>query len=159
MFLYLVQHGEAKSEEEDPARGLTEKGIQDVRDVSAYAKMVNVKASRIYHSGKTRAMQTAQILADQLKLEGKGLSATDGLAPMDDPSIWDKRVTEMNDDIMLVGHLPHLARLAGLLLSGDKEKMLIDFKMGGTVCLRRFDDGRWAVGWMIVPQILQGEEK
>ena len=85
MLLYLVQHAEAKSEEEDPARGLTEKGVQDVRDVSASAKM-NVTASRIYHSGKTRAMQTAQILADHLNLE-KDLSATDGLAPSDDPSI------------------------------------------------------------------------
>jgi phosphohistidine phosphatase SixA len=26
MYLYLVQHGEAKREEEDPARGLTKKG-------------------------------------------------------------------------------------------------------------------------------------
>jgi len=158
MLLYLVQHAEAKSEEEDPARGLTEKGVQDVRDVSASAKMINVKAGRVYHSSKARAMQTAQILADHLNLE-KGLSETDGLAPTDDPSIWARRVAGMNDDIMLVGHLPHLARLAGLLLSGDKEKMLIDFKMGGMVCLRRFDDGRWAVGWMIVPQVLHGDEK
>jgi phosphohistidine phosphatase len=153
MFLYLVQHGEAKREEEDPARGLTEKGIQDARNVSAYAEKLNVKASRIYHSGKTRAMQTAQILADHLNPE-KGMSETDGLTPMDDPSIWAKRIAGMNEDIMLVGHLPYLAKLAGLLLCGDKEKMFIDFKMGGIVCLKRFDDGRWAVGWIIVPEIL-----
>ncbi len=154
MFLYLVQHGEAKSEEEDPARGLTEKGVQDVRLVSAYAEILNLKVNGIFHSGKARAMQTAKILADHLKLE-KGLSATDGLAPMDDPSIWASRITGINDDIILVGHLPHLAKLAGQFLSGDKEKMPIDFKMGGMVCLRRFDDGRWAIGWMIVPQILK----
>jgi phosphohistidine phosphatase len=153
MFLYLVQHGEAKREEEDPARGLTEKGIQDARNVSVYAKKLNVKASRIYHSGKTRAMQTAQILADHLNPE-KGMSGTDGLTPMDDPSIWAKRIAGMSEDIMLVGHLPYLAKLAGLLLCGDKEKMFIDFKMGGIVCLKRFDDGRWAVGWIIVPEIL-----
>jgi phosphohistidine phosphatase len=148
-----VQHGEAKREEEDPARGLTEKGIQDARNVSAYAQKLNVKASRIYHSSKTRAMQTAQILADHLNPE-KGMSETDSLAPMDDPALWAKRIAGMNEDIMLVGHLPYLAKLAGLLLCGDKEKMFIDFKMGGIVCLKRFDDGRWAVGWMIVPEIL-----
>lgn len=153
MFLYLVQHGEAKSEEGDPARGLTEKGIQDARNVSNYAKKLGVKASRIYHSGKARAVQTAQILADRLKPE-EGLSGTDGLAPMDDPSIWAKRIAGMSEDIMLVGHLPYLAKLSGLLLCGDKEKMLMDFKMGGIVCLKRFDDGRWAVGWMIKPEIL-----
>jgi phosphohistidine phosphatase len=153
MLLYLVQHGEAKREEEDPARGLTEKGIQDARNVSAYAQKLNVKASRIYHSGKTRAMQTAQILADHLNPE-KGMSETDSLAPMDDPALWAKRIAGMSEDIMLVGHLPYLAKLAGLLLCGDKEKMFIDFKMGGIVCLKRFDDSRWAVGWMIVPEIL-----
>jgi phosphohistidine phosphatase len=151
MFLYLVQHGEANSAGEDPTRGLTEKGVQNVRDVSAHAKMLNAKPNWIYHSGKARSMQTAQMLAEHLKLE-KGLSETDGLSPMDDPLIWAKRIAAMNNDVMIVGHLPHLARLAGLLLCGDKEKTPVDFKMGGMVCLKRLDDGRWAVEWMIVPQ-------
>ena len=30
MFLYLVQHGDAKREEEDPARPLSEKGLRDI---------------------------------------------------------------------------------------------------------------------------------
>jgi phosphohistidine phosphatase SixA len=29
MFIYLIQHAEAKREEEDPERGLTEKGFMD----------------------------------------------------------------------------------------------------------------------------------
>ena len=33
MRLYLVQHGEAKSEEEDPDRPLTDRGASDVRRV------------------------------------------------------------------------------------------------------------------------------
>ena len=32
MRVYLVQHGESKSEEEDPQRKLTEKGIGDVQN-------------------------------------------------------------------------------------------------------------------------------
>ena len=31
MFLYLVQHAEAKREEEDPQRPLSEKGIKDLK--------------------------------------------------------------------------------------------------------------------------------
>ena len=34
MRLYLVQHGQAKSEEVDPQRGLSERGIQDVGRLS-----------------------------------------------------------------------------------------------------------------------------
>ncbi len=154
MVLYLVQHGEAKKEEEDPARGLTEKGTTDVRKAAAYARTMNLRISRIFHSGKTRAVQTAQILADHLKPE-KGISQTDNLAPMDDPDVWAKRLGEMNDDVMLVGHLPYMAKLAGLLLCSDKEKMLVDFKMGGIVCLKRSEDGRWTVEWMIVPEMVR----
>lgn len=153
MYLYLVQHGEAKKEEEDPARGLTDKGIQDVQRAAAFARKMGLKISCIFHSGKTRAMQTAQILADQLK-PVKGIAQADNLAPMDDPSIWVKRIADMNEDIMLVGHLPYMAKLASLLLCGDREKTFVDFKMGGIVCHKRLDDGRWMLDWMIVPEIL-----
>ena len=152
MFLYLVQHGEAKREEDDPQRGLTDKGFKDVARSAVHAQKLGLKVSIIHHSGKTRAFQTAQVLADYLK-PGKGISQTDNLAPMDDPEVWAGRIVGMHDDLMLVGHLPYMARLAGLLLCGDKEKIPIDFKMGGIVCLKRFDDGRWAVEWMIVPEM------
>ncbi len=152
MFLYLVQHGEAKREEEDPARGLTDKGSKEVARTAIYAQKLGLKVSVIHHSGKTRALRTAQILADYLK-PGKDLSPAEALAPLDDPAVWAGRIVGMNEDLMLVGHLPYMAKLAGLLLCGDKEKMPIDFKMGGIACLRRFDDGRWAVEWMIVPEM------
>ena len=153
MLLYLVQHAEAKKEEEDPERGLTDKGFRDIARTAVYAQKLGVGASAIYHSGKKRAAQTAKVLADYLKPE-KGIVRTDGLAPMDDPNLWSKRIAEMNEDIMLVGHLPYLAKLAGLLLCGDKEKMFVDFRMAGLVCLKRSDDGRWALEWMIVPEMI-----
>lgn len=152
MFLYLVQHGEAKREEDDPQRGLTDKGFKDVARTAIYAQGLGLAVSVIYHSGKTRSMQTAQLLADYLK-PGKAPSPADALAPLDDPAVWAGRIAGMNEDLMLVGHLPYMAKLAGLLLCGDKEKMPIDFKMGGIACLKRFDDGRWAVEWMIVPEM------
>lgn len=150
MLLYLIQHAEAKKEDEDPERGLTDKGFKDIAGTAVHAKKLGLKVKTIHHSGKKRAMQTAQVLADQLKPE-RGIAQTDGLAPMDDPEIWAKRLAGMNEDIMLVGHLPYMARLASLLLCGDKEKGIVDFKMAGIVCLKRFDDGRWAMEWMEAP--------
>ncbi len=128
MLLYLVQHAEAKKEEEDPERGLTDQGFKDIARSAIFARKLKVKVSGIHHSGKKRAMQTAQMLADHLKPE-KGILQTDGLAPMDDPAVWTRRLAKMDEDVMLVGHLPYLAKLAGLLLAGDKEKMFVDFKM------------------------------
>ncbi|MGE5808346.1 MAG: phosphohistidine phosphatase SixA, partial [Nitrospirota bacterium] len=83
MLLYLVQHAEAKKEEEDPERGLTDKGFRDIARTAVYAQKLGVGASAIYHRGKKRAAQTAKVLADYLKPE-KGIIKTDGLAPMDD---------------------------------------------------------------------------
>lgn len=153
MFLYLVQHGEAKRGDEDPERGLTDKGFREVSQVAAYVRERAVKVNAVYQSGKKRALQTAQIFSDLLK-PGKGVSMSDSLAPMDDPELWAAQIAVMNDDIMLVGHLPYLAKLAGLLLCGDKEKIFVDFKMGGIVCLQRSDDDRWALEWMVVPEMV-----
>ena len=54
MFLYLVQHAEAKREEEDPRRDLTQKGRIDIESVAHHLKRLNVQVKQILHSGKTR---------------------------------------------------------------------------------------------------------
>jgi|SRR3974377_1681372 phosphohistidine phosphatase len=153
MILYLVQHGEAKKEEEDPARDLTVKGYLDVESVSHHLKRLNVQVNRVFHSGKTRARSTAKILAEHLQPPA-GVSEAPGLSPMDDPEIWGDRIAAMDEDIMLVGHLPHLGRLAALLMSGDQERSVVNFQMGGAVRLRRMAAGQWAVDWMIVPEVI-----
>ena len=61
MRLFLVQHGEAKTEQEDPERPLTDRGASDVSRVARAATEARiVTAERIVHSGKTRARQTAE---------------------------------------------------------------------------------------------------
>ena len=40
MDLFLVQHGEAKSEAEDPERSLTDRGAEAVRRMAAWAAQV-----------------------------------------------------------------------------------------------------------------------
>jgi phosphohistidine phosphatase len=153
MFLYLVQHAEAKREEEDPARDLTEKGRLDIENVAHHLERLNVQVRQIWHSGKTRAQSTAKVLATHIKPPA-GVSEAPGLAPLDDPEVWAGRIAKMHEDILLVGHLPHLARLAAILMSGDKERMVINFQMGGVVRLRRMEAGQWAVDWMVVPEII-----
>ena len=152
MLLYLVQHAEAKKEEEDPSRGLTDNGFRMITLMALFAQDRGVSAGRILHSGKKRAAQTAQVLADKTR-PAQGVAEADGLAPMDDPAIWAERLGPMSEDIMLVGHLPHLARLASLLLCGERDKNIVDFRMAGIVCLKRFADGHWAVEWMAGPEM------
>ena len=153
MFLYLIQHAEAQREEEDPARDLTARDRIDIENVAHHLKRLNVRVKQILHSGKTRAQSTANVLAGHLKPPA-GVSEASGLAPLDDPEIWAGRIAQIDEDILLVGHLPHLARLAALLLTGEPEKTVINFQMGGVVRLRRMAADQWAVDWLVVPEII-----
>ncbi len=157
MLIYLVQHADAKKEEEDPARGLSEKGLQDIIKVSSYMSQLNLRIEAIFHSTKFRAKQTAEVLSENLK-PVKGISEVDGLAPLDNPDIWAERLKDTQTDIVLVGHLPHLAKLASLLLCSDAEKNVVSFRMAGIVCLRRDEAGAWSLQWMMNPDIVVGEK-
>jgi phosphohistidine phosphatase len=106
--LYLVQHGQAKTENEDPERPLTNKGVDDVARVARHAvEQLGVRGARVAHSGKTRARQTAEIWGGLLDTD---IEQADALAPNDDPTTWVERLNADADDILLVGHLPHLTR-------------------------------------------------
>jgi len=153
MFLYLVQHGDAKKEEEDPARPLSDKGIEDVKKVASFMFRLKITVEEVLHSSKLRARQTAEIIADSLSIK-KGVLETEGLAPLNEPILWAEKLKTKTHSLMLVGHLPHLGKLSSFLLSGDKEKSIIAFKMGGVVCMKRDDSGTWTLQWMITPEII-----
>jgi len=151
--LYLVQHAEAKPQAEDPARPLSEKGQEDIHRAANFIKAKGIEVSKIFHSGKLRAKQTAEALAEGISSAG-GVEQAEGLAPLDDPGIWVNRLKEELEDLVLVGHLPHLSKLAGLLLAGDPERKVVGFRNGGVVCLERDEAEKWSVGWVLTPEIL-----
>ncbi|MEX2703620.1 MAG: phosphohistidine phosphatase SixA [Candidatus Baldrarchaeota archaeon] len=153
MKLYLVQHGEAKSKEEDSSRPLTEKGIKDAEKVAEYISKLGVKVKKIFHSGKLRAKQTAEIYAKHLKPED-GVSETDGLNPLDSPETWIKKLKNIDEDIMLTGHLPHLSKLASTLIVGDENMEIIKFRNAGVTCLERDEQGKWKILWAIPPEMV-----
>lgn len=153
MMLYLVQHGEAKKEDEDPSRPLTDKGKNEVEKVASFASRIGLKIDKILHSGKLRALQTAEIMAKHLK-PIKGIEQADGLDPLADPRIWAQRLNEISEDIMLVGHLPHLSKLASLLLTNSIEIEPVKFRMGGIVCLVKDERGKWSLLWIIRPEMI-----
>lgn len=158
MKLYLVQHGEAKSKEDDQNRHLTDKGISDVKAVTKIAaQYIKGEVSRIVHSGKTRAQQTAEIIAEILNPKG-GVHQEASLEPLADPLIWVEKLNKINEDTVLVGHLPYLSKLAAYLLLGDTENEIIQFKMGGMVCLERREGRDWSLVWMLIPEVVcEGE--
>jgi len=154
VYLYLVQHGEAVPKEADPERPLTQEGRVSVKKVASYIAMhANPSIDKIYHSGKLRAQQTAEIMARELKLEAKVEEGKE-LNPQSLPWGWVERLADIQENVMVVGHLPHLKRLTALLICQDESKQCVDFKNGGVVCLARNESGIWSLQWIVVPQII-----
>ena len=154
MNVYLVQHAEAKPENEDPERPLTDQGWEDIKKVAAFVREhLDVRADRIVHSGKLRARQTAEVLAPALNLPDK-VNEEKNLKPNDDVSPWVDRLNQSEKDIVLVGHLPFMNKISDRLLGQEEGRNLVQFQMGGILCLARSPDDPWSVHWMVVPQIL-----
>ena len=153
MKLYLVQHAKAASKEIDPARALTEEGLRDIQKVAAFIKSMNLSIDYLWHSGKKRAQQTARFLADVVMIN-KQHTACDGLAPNDDIMTLKNEIMLAQKDIMIVGHLPFLPKLASSLLVGRNSLYILEFRNAGIVCLNCFDDNQWRIDWMIIPEIL-----
>jgi len=151
MKVYLVQHGEAEPKSVDPTRPLTEHGRQDTRRVAPFAARLDLGVHQIRHSGKTRAEQTAVILGEALAPPG-GVAVVSGLAPLDDVRPVADALAQEWQPVMFVGHLPFLARLAGLLVTGDPDCSVVQFRNAGIVCLVREEDG-WLVDWILTPEM------
>ncbi len=153
MQLYLVQHGLAQSKEEDPARPLTPAGREEVERMSRAAAAAGARPASILHSGKTRAQQTAEIFGAHVK-PAHGVHAVEGLDPRDEPHRMREHLEQADEPVMLVGHLPHLSRLAALLLAESPEREIVAFRNAGVVCLGR-SEGRFAVRWILTPELVQ----
>lgn len=153
MRVYLVQHGEAMSEEQDPERPLTDLGRKHTDWTGHLAARLGVEVHQIRHSGKTRAEETAEILGKALS-PGEGVAGVPGLGPLDDVKPVAGELGDASEPVMLVGHLPFMERLAGQLLTGDAQQPVIDFTNAGIVCLER-QDARWQAIWIITPEIAE----
>ena len=153
MKVYLVRHGDAVSSQFDPKRPLSEQGRAEIKKVASFIEPLKISVEHIRHSGKLRAAQTAEILADAVSAE-KGCSEHEALGPNDDVTIIADELEAYNVDIMLVGHLPFLAYLISLLVAGKETSNVAAFDAGSIACLNHSDPGQWHIEWMITPKLL-----
>ncbi len=143
--LYLIRHGEARAEGEDPQRTLTLRGEEQIETIARWAARTGIRVDEIRHSGKTRAAQTATILSRHL---GARAIAVSGLAPNDDVRAF----APISGSVMIVSHLPFLSRLASYLLIGDADREIIAFQAGGTAHLIQTENG-WRIAWVMTPDL------
>ena len=86
MHLYLVHHGDAVGPEIDPRRPLSERGREAIERLAVAAAARGARPAVVWHSGKLRARQTAEIFWRACNALAE-FSAMRDLQP-EDPAEW-----------------------------------------------------------------------
>ena len=114
MRVVLVHHAQAVGPEIDPQRPLSSAGLEHASALALRVKREAFVPQAIWHSGKLRARQTAEafLLACAPFAEFKMIR---GLLPDDPPEWLAAELAAEERDVLLVGHIPNIMRLAASL--------------------------------------------
>jgi len=152
MALYLVQHGKSLAKELDPERGLSPVGFSETEKMAEFAFQQGLVVNTIFHSGKKRAEQSAQLFAETIK-PTPIVAQMDGLDPMDDVTQFAGLLINYQNSLF-VGHLPFLEKLVSFLTTGKPSHLVVKFQNSGVACLEQDqNDHRWSVKWSWVPHV------
>jgi phosphohistidine phosphatase len=162
MRLWLIRHAHAAEGATDGSRTLSPAGEKQMAALAEFLRRgAQSPPEEIWHSPLRRARQTAQMLC-----RGAGwptpLRERDQLLPYDDVGLIAEELIQEQKQIAIVGHQPQLGRLASWLVTGDSEAESFFLTKGAVLVLNnRAAAGdatgglqRWAVAWMVTPEIL-----
>ncbi len=153
MRIYIVRHAEAKLESEDPERPLTERGRRQAEAAAMFLKRTGVDADVIFHSVKTRARQTAEIIK---RISGLPcpLRSRDCLNPEDSPQTIYKELSRSDKSVMVVGHLPFVDRLFSLLICRDEAHRIVKFTECAVAVLEQDAPLQWQIAFYVSPDVV-----
>lgn len=159
MQIYLLRHGIADDPRpglDDAERALTSEGKKRLREVLGLAKNAKVAPELILTSPYKRAIETAEIAADELGYK-EALFKTKVLVPHAAPQeVWEEiRLHKNLNQILLAGHQPCLGRIVAHLLASPE--LQIDVKKAALI---RIDTTNFSIHprgllkWMAVPKLV-----
>ncbi len=156
MKLYFLRHGKAdwlEWDKPDDERPLTKEGRREMQQIARFLREIGVAPSIILTSPLPRARQTAEIAAENLKVNlrdepllKKGFTAT---------KLANVLGKTKGGDIMLVGHEPDFSGVIRELTGGT-----VSLKKGGfaRVDLDRDENSSGTLVWLIAPRIARRED-
>lgn len=117
-----MQHAVAYSADENPERPLNPAGITQAKTAARGIKRLGVSFDLIVASPKRRAHQTAALIAEGVRFPYSDILTTAAVLPEQPPqellTLLEKEPADSR--VLVVGHLPHLAKLASVLLQGGE---------------------------------------
>ena len=153
MKLYLVRHGNALDKSVDAERPLSEEGRAQASKMAGFLAPLQIEAQAIWHSGKPRARETAEALAEAIESR-TGLIGRDGLAPNDPVENIALELEAADSDLMVVGHMPFMGLLASWLLA-NRDASFVSFDEAAVACLERAGRGQWVLLWHVSPGVVR----
>jgi len=104
-----------------------------VEKLAAFLKPLRLSVEAVWHSGKPRAAETAVILAGAVVSKAGRADAVqrDGLSPNSSVEAVAKELAIRGEDLMIVGHMPFLGKLASLLVKGSPTGEVVAFRKTG----------------------------
>ena len=144
--IILVHHGDAVGPDVDPMRPLSSVGRAATERIGGVVAARGVKPDAIWHSGKLRARQTAEIFWKVCNPLSP-FTAERGLLPDDPPQWMRDRLSGEERTILIVGHMPYLPRLLGML-TGARDDHAVSFPLHGCVALEA-DGDQWKEIWRL----------
>jgi len=142
MRLYLVQHGDSLPKDVDPDRPLSDRGRADIQRLTDWLSSHDVQIVQILHSGKTRAKETAEIFRPLLKVSNQ-IHESEALAPNDSPEAFLHQLGDSDNDTLVAGHMPFVARTVSQALTGAPDRQLLEFAPGSIAGIERSEDASW----------------
>jgi len=159
MELYVARHARAADEGRGGERPLTDEGRDDARRIGRALAAAGVELKSVWHSGKLRARETADLLAGAVGA-GADLDERADLQPLSDPSTVLDAVRDGDGPVLVVGHLPHVERLSSLLLTGDVDAEVVDIPPGAVLRFVSGEGRDWRLTWFVTPGLLpRGTER
>ncbi len=151
--IYFAQHGLAVSKTDNPDRPLSTAGIRQTETIARQLQLSGTAVAVILHSGKLRALQTAQIFAAELKLST--ISTCEFLSANDDVAILAKHLKTDSaiNNTLYIGHLPHLEKLVSFLIIGKESPSIIRYQNSAVACLQKSETS-YQLRWYVTPETL-----
>jgi phosphohistidine phosphatase len=154
MKLYLLRHGKAARSDPDQPRSLTSKGKAEVALVAGYFKKKNLKINSLWHSPKTRALETAEIFLKITGESGVKVEEKKGLKPEGDAlEVYREISTHPDGSLLVVSHLPFIEELASLF-AVDSPGAEIAFPTAGLAAFEN-KGNNWQWLWSLDPSTLK----
>ena len=151
MHILLMRHGDAVDQMVDQARPLSEVGIRQVERVCEYLDSQPLEIQTIYHSQKTRALQTAGIVASYFNMIEK-LKYSSTLDPDMDADKFIDELVYFQENTLFVGHLPTIQIILHQLLESSSEAIPpIYFEPATVVILEKRNNERWRLAGFFNP--------